>query len=185
MKKVISLILVVALFATLAISASAATVVVHEQDTYLEIFQEKEHGNGWCAHLNNVVWGGDYAAWAVRESSQQVKVLILTEGVAQSWTKFAEAGTVKEMKAVCANNEYGIENLTIYRQRNVTNVPAEGAEISVKLWPCAPDKHANQATVILFRAEGAEEWTVVGYAADKVCDATLPGNGAYIVAMAW
>ena len=188
MKKVMSLILVVALFATLAISASAATVVVHEQDTYLDVFQEVEHGwwfeGTWCGFLNTQTWGGDYAAWAVRTCADQVKVLSLTEGVGQTWTKCAEAATVKEMKAVCEADER-INNLTIFRQRNVTDVPAEGADISVKLWPCAPDKHDNQATVVLFRAEGAKEWKVVGYAADKVCDAHLDGNGAYIVALAW
>ena len=51
MKKIVSLILAVALIATLAISASAATVVVHEQNGW-ETQNQIEHGDGFCAFLN-------------------------------------------------------------------------------------------------------------------------------------
>ncbi|MDY4221146.1 MAG: hypothetical protein SOX71_01400 [Candidatus Faecousia sp.] len=190
MKKVISLILVVALFATLAISASAATIVVHEQNGW-ETQNQIEHGDGFCAFLNELPAdvASAYLEWVYaddgssRWSVDTVKVLSITEGVTQTATKCAEAATIKELKAVCEADER-INNLTVFRQRNI--VDAEGAvDISVKLWPCAPDKHPDQATVVLFRGEGEESWTVVGYAADKVCDATLPGNGAYVVALAW
>lgn len=189
MKKIVSMAMAAAVVASLAVPASAATVVVHEQNAW-ETQNQIEHGFGRCGaehtvcgHLNNMVGGRAIASAMVRKSAEQVKVLSITEGVGQTWTKCDQAITIKEMKAVCEAND-DINNLTVFRQRNVVN--AEGAvELSVKLWPCAPDKHSNQATVVLFRAEGESEWTVVGTAKDKVCDVVLPGNGAYVVAMAW
>ena len=107
----------------------------------------------------------------------------LTEGAKQTLTSCAQAITAAELQAVVDADER-IENLTVFRQRNIEE--AEGCvDISVKLWPCAPEKHPAHATVILFRAEGEETWTVAGYAADEVCDATLTGNGAYVVCLAW
>ena len=107
----------------------------------------------------------------------------LTEEAKQTLTSCAQAITAAELQAVVDADER-IENLTVFRQRNIEE--AEGCvDISVKLWPCAPDKHPAHATVILFRAEGEETWTVAGYAADEVCDATLTGNGAYVVCLAW
>ena len=193
MKKVVSLILVVALFATLAVAASADVVThAHNEDpSWLGEFP-------WiavdCDTLTSIYHDAtqpweqalavDWATALVRWSAQQVKVLDITDGVKQTWTTEAQAITADELTTICENNEYGIENLTVFRQRNVSGAEGE-IELSVKLWPCAPDKQEAHATVVLFRAEGAEEWTVVGYAADKVCDATLAGNGAYVVALAW
>ena len=185
MKKVVSLILVVALFASLAICASAAkpVIVVHDQ-TPEETQKEIEHG--WCAQWNQDALKNNKVVNSgalVRMSADQVKVLSITEGTEQTWTTCAQAATVKELRAVCEADER-LNNLTVFRQRNVT---AEGPiDIEVKLWPCNPVRKTNQAVVILFRAEGTEGWEVVGYNNESnVCSATLAGNGAYVVAMAW
>lgn len=175
MKKVISLVLVVALFAALAVCASATVVTT----------------TGHCAFYNNA-WSNETWTRGLRSTLpavqwndviDDVKVLNITEGAKQTFTSCKQAITGAELKAVVEADER-INNLTVFRQRNIEE--AEGAvDISVKLWPCAPEKRAAHATVVLFRAEGTEEWTVVGYAADKVCDATLSGNGSYVVALAW
>ena len=195
MKKVVSLVLALALFAALAVGASADVVphahhvdpcasdvgewpwVLVDDDLLTTIYNLTDYPEIQAAVVEQV-------QAQIRYSAQQVKVLDITDGVAQTWTTEAQAITADELTAICENNEYGIENLTVFRQRNVSGAEGE-IELSVKLWPCAPDKHEAHATVVLFRAEDAEEWTVVGYAADKVCDATLAGNGAYVVALAW
>ena len=176
MKKVISLVLVVALFAALAVFASADVV---------------PHFHGWCP-LDNYAWANGWMA-GVRSTTpavewneviDSVKVVDITEGAKQTFTSCDQAITAAELQAVCDNNTYGIANLTVFRQRNIEE--AEGAvDISVKLWPCNPEKKPNQATVILFRAEGTEEWTVAAYEASSEASATLAGNGAYVVALAW
>ena len=175
MKKVISLVLVVALFAALAVFASADVV---------------PHFHGWCPWDNYAWangWMGDlsstYPAVQWNEVIDSVKVVDITEGAKQTFTTCAQAITADELQAVCDADER-ISNLTVFRQRNIEE--AEGAvDISVKLWPCNPEKKPNQATVILFRAEGTEEWTVVAYEASSDASATLTGNGAYVVALAW
>lgn len=207
MKKVLSLVLVVALFASLCVFASADVVphahneefsIIGDLDLILDPDYSVADGDYpviayGCEVLNEAYntatqpWMQEFVVtWAqgqVRWSAQQVKVLDITEGAKQTWTTEAQAITAAELQAVVDADER-INNLTVFRQRNIEE--AEGAvDISVKLWPCAPDKHEDHATVVLFRAEGTEEWTVVGYAADKVCDATLSGNGAYVVALAW
>ena len=177
MKKVISLVLVVALFAALAVCASA-DVVPHAEEPLTCAEWNWLWANGW-------MFGIPSTSVAVQwnDNIDDVKIVDITEGVKQTLTTCKQAITADELKAVCEADER-IENLTVFRQRNVEEA-AGVVDISVKLWPCAPDRKPNQATVVLFRAEGTEEWTVVGYAADKVCDAQLSGNGAYVVALAW
>ena len=176
MKKVLSLVLVVALFATLAVCASA-DVVTHScwcaWDNYwyvnLSFGQFDIHSTDYAVTFNNVI--------------DSVKIVDITEGAKQTFTSCAQAITADELQAVCDSDER-ISNLTVFRQRNIEE--AEGpVDISVKLWPCNPEKKPNQATVILFRAEGTEEWTVVAYEASSDASATLTGNGAYVVALAW
>ena len=197
MKKVISLVLVVALFAALAITASADVVPHDHSDDAFYNYLWSENPDGVVTGVSST-WPAlpdtdalvmlewvDGTGWVPMGNTalNDVKVLSITEGAKQTLTSCAQAITAAELQAVVDADER-IENLTVFRQRNI--VDAEGAvDISVKLWPCAPDKHPDQATVVLFRGEGEESWTVVGYAADKVCDATLPGNGAYVVALAW
>ena len=175
MKKVLSLVLVVALFAALAVFASADVV---------------PHFHGWCP-IDNYLWAEGWMP-GVRSTTpavewnlvvDSVKVVDITEGAKQTFTSCDQAITGAELQAVCDADER-ISNLTVFRQRNIEE--AEGAvDISVKLWPCNPEKKPNQATVILFRAEGTEEWTVAAYEASSDASATLAGNGAYVVALAW
>jgi len=175
MKKAISLILAVCLVAAMAISASAAapTVVGHNHDlcNFLYFVVNNVPNNNWSP------------SWGALLSADNVSVLDITEGTEETLTSCAQAITEKELVAVCEGNE-AINNLTVFRQRNVTNDTP--INISVKLWPCNPVKKTNQAVVVLFRAEGDETWSVVGYNnTDNVCNATLPSSGAYVVAMAW
>ncbi len=186
MKKVISLILAICLVASMAVCASAAkpVIVTHDQSDW-DTQNRIDHGyydgvSTYCSLYNGYVDAGDL----VRLTADYVKVLDITDGTEQTWTKCAEALTTAEGVAICEADER-LNNLTVFRQRNVTN-PNGAIDISVKLWPCNPEKKTNQAVVILFRAEGAEEWSVVGYNNESnECTATLPGNGAYVVALAW
>lgn len=167
MKKIASLILALAMVASMAVCASAKAPVV------------LGHDHSTCEELN----GGANDSSVYLESADKVKVLSITEGTKQTLTTCKQAITNAELTAVCDANE-DIKNLTVFRQRNVT---AEGAiDLSVKLWNCNPARKHNQAVVVLFRAEGAEEWTVVGTNnVSNVCDVTLPGSGAYVVALAY
>lgn len=171
MKKAISLILAICLVAAMAISASAATVVVHDQ-TAEETMKQIEHAR--CGEASRE----DYL-----KTTNYVKILSITDGTKQTLTTCAQAITIDELQAICDENE-DIENLTVFKQRNVKG---DGAiDISVKLWPCNPQRKQNQAVVILFRAADSEEWSVVGYNDESnECEATLAGDGAYVVAMAW
>lgn len=175
MKKAISLILAVCLVAAMAISASAATptVVGHDHDLCNFLYNVVNYGP-------NIGWS---PSWGALLSADKVSVLDITEGTEETLTSCAQAITEKELVAVCEGDE-AINNLTVFRQRNVTNETP--INISVKLWPCNPVRKTNQAVVVLFRAEGEETWSVVGYNnTENVCNATLPSSGAYVVAMAW
>ena len=189
MKKIVSLILAVCLVASLAICASAAkpVIVTHDQSPW-ETQNRIDHGQNliedgstFCAEYNLL---GISAYALTNQTVDYVKVLSITDETEQTLTKCAEAMTTKEGVAVCEADER-LNNLTVFRQRNVANENGP-IDITVKLWPCNPARKSNQAVVILFRAEGTEEWTVVGYNNEtNECSATLPGNGAYVVAMAW
>lgn len=175
MKKAISLILAVCLVAAMAISASAATptVVGHDHDLCNFLYNVVNYGP-------NIGWS---PSWGALLSADKVSVLDITEGTEEMLTSCAQAITEKELVAVCEGDE-AINNLTVFRQRNVTNETP--INISVKLWSCNPVRKTNQAVVVLFRAEGEETWSVVGYNnTENVCNATLPSSGAYVVAMAW
>lgn len=181
MKKIVSLILAVALIAALAVSASA-TVVVHDQTAW-ETQNQIEHG--YCADWNITpgVWAGDL----VRLTADLVKVNSITAGTKQTWTKCDQALTIKEAKALCDGQT--IKNLTVFRQRNVTNEAGCPIDIDVTLWSCNPSRKSNQSVVVLFRAEGTCDWQIVDATVvdkeGKRVTATLPGNGAYVVALAW
>ena len=106
----------------------------------------------------------------------------LPKGVRSTYTACKEAITVKEMDAICEATE-GLNNLTVFKQRNISNVTA-GETATFKLWTVGK----RNSAVVLFRAEGATEWTILaqGEAGQKeVADVALPGNGAYAVCMAW
>ena len=201
MKKIVSLILAVALIATLAISASAATVGVHEQNGW-ETQNQIEHGDGFCAFLNTQAgWfyapgcgfmgegqtpylsGVDYVQRNVAACSQMVKITEAPEDLEQTWTTCAQALTIAEGKAICENKDNGINNLTVFRQRNVTTA---GGTLSLRLWPCDPANKGNQSVIVLYRADGGE-WTVLANQfGTRDVTVTLPaGSGAYAVCLGW
>lgn len=195
MKKIVSLILAVALIATLAISASAATVVVHDQSAW-EIQNQIEHG--WCDFLNNqagpfvgpgfmannVLYtsGRDYVQTNVAACSQMVQIIEAPEDMEQTWTTCAQALTIAQAKQICEDND-DINNLTVFRQRNVITA---GGTLTLRLWPCDPARKANQSVVVLYQPEGGE-WTVLGNQfGEKDITVALPaGCGAYAVCLGW
>ena len=77
----------------------------------------------------------------------------LPKGVRSTYTACKEAITVKEMNAICEATE-GLNNLTVFKQRNISNVTA-GETATFKLWTVGK----RNSAVVLFRAEGATEWT--------------------------
>lgn len=204
MKKVASVAMAAALTASLAVSASAASVG-HAHDE-CSIWNHFVAGGGVATapgfvggNTNTVFntktagiqieqegktrvvyWMNWYANTAATVSSYtKVK---LPKGVRSTYTACKEAITVKEMNAICEATE-GLNNLTVFKQRNVSNVNA-GDTATFKLWTVGK----KNSTVVLFRAEGATEWTILaqGEAGQKeVADVALPGNGAYAVCMAW
>lgn len=209
MKKVASVAMAAALTASLAVSASAASVGhAHDECSIWNGFVTGTNGvtltkPGTPAPGNtNTVFNNDTAgafitfdkdgnvtgyynmnqlARTAATVSSYTKVT-LPKGVRSTYTACKEAITVKEMNAICEATE-GLNNLTVFKQRNVSNVNA-GDTATFKLWTVGK----RNSTVVLFRAEGAEEWTVLaqGEAGQKeVADVALPGNGAYAVCMAW
>lgn len=213
MKKVISLVMVIAMIAAFAAVASAS---VAHNDGHLSVWGNAPVAAGidrWgdpcvvgpvgsgledLAGLDvqfgtwdvpvQIGWDGTglpahgaqaAAAWEVALCSQMVKVMSIGE-CTQKWTTCALAVTAKELDA-CAEEVEGFKNLTVFRQREVS--AEEEVELSVKLWPCGK----KNATVVIFRAEGTDEWTVVGCGekGDKVVDCVLPGSGSYAVCLAW
>lgn len=169
MKKAISLILAICLVAAVAVCASAAkpVIVVHSQSAW-DIQNQIQHPYG----EENVV----------PETLDYVKILDVTDETEETKTKCTEALTIAEGKAICEANGY--TNLTVFRQRNVKNDNGP-IDLSVKLWPCNPELHDNQAVVVLFRAEGTEGWTVAGFNNETNECTVQIGNGAYVVAMVW
>ena len=181
MKKVASVAMAAALTASLAVSASAASV---------------GHAHGQCSIWNEAVseWGvpgNTNTVFNVNSGFEESEIaatvahytkVTLPKGARSTYTACKEAITVKEMDAICEATE-GLNNLTVFKQRNVSNVNA-GDTATFKLWTVGK----KNSTVVLFRAEGATEWTVLaqGEAGQKeVADVALPGNGAYAVCMAW
>ena len=209
MKKVASVAMAAALTASLAVSASAASVghahgecaiwngfvtgtngtVLHYNGAEIPgytntVFNNKTVGAFLTYDKNGNITGyyrmNDYARTAATVSSYtKVK---LPRGVRSTYTACKEAITVKEMNAICEATE-GLNNLTVFKQRNISNVNA-GDTATFKLWTVGK----RNSAVVLFRAEGATEWTILaqGEAGQKeVADVALPGNGAYAVCMAW
>ena len=204
MKKVASVAMATALTASLAVSASAASVghahdecsiwngfVTGTNGVTLTISGEPAPGNTNTVFNNktagafitldnegNVIgyYNMNQLARTAATVSSYTKVT-LPKGVRSTYTACKEAITPKEMDGL------GIGNLTVFKQRNISNVNA-GDTATFKLWTVGK----RNSTVVLFRAEGATEWTVLaqGEAGQKeVADVALPGNGAYAVCMAW
>ncbi len=181
MKKMISLILAVALIAALAISASA-TVVVHQQDGD-DAIKEIEHGLNWCAILR-LAPGFDafYSAEWQPRTNDYVKFVTVPENTTLTRTGCDVAMTVAEGKAICEDNE-DINNLTVFRQRAVAS---DGGAMTIRLWPCDPANKANQSVIVLYRPAGGE-WTVLGNQfGDRDITIDLPaGSGDLAVCLGW
>lgn len=204
MKKVASVAMAAALTASLAVSASAASVghahdecsiwngfVTGTNGVTLTISGEPASGNTNTVFNNKTAgafitldkdgnvtgyYNMNQLARTAATVSSYTKVT-LPKGVRSTYTACKEAITPKEMDGL------GIGNLTVFKQRNISNVNA-GDTATFKLWTVGK----RNSTVVLFRAEGATEWTVLaqGEAGQKeVADVALPGNGAYAVCMAW
>ena len=211
MKKVASVAMAAALTASLAVSASAASVGhAHDECSVWNNFVNNNlDGNnvgaaglgytnsvfsyktdGWRFEFKFDAKGRPVAgevynmaelAQTAATVSSYTKVK-LPKGVRSTYTACKEAITVKEMDAICEATE-GLNNLTVFKQRNISNVTA-GETATFKLWTVGK----RNSAVVLFRAEGATEWTILaqGEAGQKeVADVALPGNGAYAVCMAW
>lgn len=183
MKKIVSLILAVALIATLAVAASA-DVVVHNQCNEWCTAHELEHGvhegvpTQWWHPCALDASNG----WSVRVSGWQTKIVEAPEDMELTWTTCAQALTVAQMKQICEDNE-DINNLTVFYQRNVTTA---GGSMTVRLWPCDPAHKDNQSVVVLYQAEGGEWSVLVNQFGQKDATVELPaGTGAFAVCLAW
>ena len=177
MKKVASVAMATALTASLAVSASAASV---------------GHAHGECSLWNELVNRYGHPAGAVtvfqfdrgymgewskiaRTVSRYTR-LTLPKGVREGFTDCRDAITVEELDGM------GLGNLTVFKQRELTGVQA-GATVDVRLWTCGP----KNSVVVLFREAGQDAWTVLaqGENGSKDVQATLPGDGAIAVCMTW
>lgn len=183
MKKIVSLILAVALIATLAVAASA-DVVVHEQCNEWCTAHELEHGNhngvpSWWTHDCAWDWSN---GWSVRVSGWQTQIVEAPEDMELTWTTCAQALTVAQMKQIVEDNA-DINNLTVFYQRNVTTA---GGSMTVRLWPCDPAHKDNQSVVVLYQAEGGVWSVLVNQFGQKDATVELPaGTGAFAVCLAW
>lgn len=187
MKKIISLVLAIALMATLAVSASAVSgvVVVHNQcDPWCtqNQVQHGEHtgliGNLWGDHQCSLTADN---GWSVRVSSWNTKLSNKPADLELTWTKCAEALTIKEMKAIVADAA-DINNLTVFYQRNFSTVT--GGTMDVRLWTVA---RKNQSVVVLI--DEGEGWKVLaqGNPTEKDVQVTLNAEsaGRIAVCLAW
>ncbi len=185
MKKIISMILVVALFASLAVVVSA-----HGPMHKVENFVEHAYiagPNGTkpgqiCAAIPTL----NAATAAVRSSSPMTKVMNLTDGVDMEWVSCKEAISMADMQAAAeawnaaADEDHQIAHMTVFKQRKLTGTEA-GAEADFLLWTVG--KH-NSAVVLTQTAEG---WKVAAVS-DKNVDtvhADLTGATGFVVCMTW
>lgn len=187
MKKMISLTLVIALFATLTVCASADVVPHDDWFCDPQSYMLEDDVMEWLLLVDpDCNWVGiiaEGAKWETQGCADAVMLVEKPEDMTQSWTSHKQAITAEEMQAICDANE-DINNLTVFRQRNVNT---EGGEMTLTLWGCNPAKIANQAVVVLYRAAESEEWSVLGINSDdKTVTVSLPaGEGAYVVCLAW
>lgn len=211
MKKVLSLILVVALFASLAICASAAGkapfYVTHSMHTDEQVFGEIEHDeqlyigsnqDGWWLYTSD----GCYSWDGVRMNPDNCQ--IISKNFTDSFTSCnGQGGTVpalsvKELKDLVLPEELEGKSLTVFRQRNITGITDDcaNANMTAKLWCGNTWNKKNQAIVIAEYVNDA--WQVVGYTDHNSPDTTsgsdvyntctvslTEGASAYAVLLAW
>lgn len=189
MKKIIALVLAVVTVAALAMTAAAA--VPNHTVNQAFVTHGADVTDNWnaCEEFWSVDGLGDLwiidgrikatlANWAVIKCSENVKASFPKEqAVSQKWVTCDEAIGDKELKTVCEEN--GIAHATVFRQRNVD----KAGDLTALNWQTAK----KNTTIILFRAEGEEAWTLLAQSelGEKTAEATLPGAGSYVVAMTW
>ncbi len=211
MKKIISMILVIALFASLAVAVSA-----HSGEKYPENFVEHAYiplevnqiggidwkgtpggicnfyelmdDNGWLAFdgKNWVAAGTYFATQEYRRSSDMTDILAQPKDVTLGRVKCAEAITSDEMEAAvtewnAAHPDQEIKHMTVFWQRNLAGVK-DGDTIDVKLWPAAK----KNAVVVLTEVDGC--WKIVAVSAvgeEVVTAAPLTGATGMTVCMTW
>ena len=191
MKKIVSMILVVALFASLAVVVSAHgpmhKVESFVEHAYLPGLNQVETDLGdkpgeICAALETL----NDATAAVRSSSPMTKVMNMTDGVKMEWVSCKEAISMADMQAAAeawnatADADHQIAHMTVFKQRKLTGTEA-GAEADFLLWTVGKK---NAAVVLTQTAEG---WKVVAVS-DKNVDtvhADLTAATGFVVCMAW
>ncbi len=183
MKKVISLVLAIALFATLSVVAFAEVEThydgyCHPYFGEMLVYEESDLDgelklveDGVWPYMNNgeFITEDEFKA-AVRLSSDQVDIT-MPAGMQVRWTSHNEAITAADLEAF---TDY--KNLTVFFQRMVkTNV---AGEMTVKLWPCQPKK--GQQVVVLALVDGA--WIdLAPMTGDKTVTVTVPEGVESIV----
>lgn len=178
MKKVISLVLAIALFAALSVVAFAEVETHYDGYCHPTFWTNPGKDNKidvWPWVNNGVGITEDQFKAVVRESSDHVDVT-MPAGMELSWTSHKEAITAADLEAF---TDY--ENLTVFYQRMV-KTPAAG-EMTVKLWDCQPKK--DQQVVVLAHANGV--WTdLAPMCGDKTVTVTVPdGMDSFVVCLAY
>lgn len=169
MKKVISLVLAIALLATLSVAAFAET----HDDRYCHVHTFKETPDapavdyvvkkgdeevvvGW-------VYAPDYVKAVCNESSDHVDITKNDSRITMTMPAHKDAVTQAELNAI--KGDY--KDLVVFLQRNVD----KAGSFTAKLWDCQPKR--GQDIVVL--AEAADStWTVVASANANTVDVTLP-----------
>lgn len=177
MKKAISLILAVALIASLAISAAAAG----KRDYIEHIWDIESYTRGKSYPGSyGVLYGEDGLPYPTQGRAETVKILDISEGAKQILTTASSAITDHEIKVACDDvDEVG--NLTVFLQRGVE---AEGEiDLYAKSWQTG----RQNRTVVLFKGDDEDEWTIIAFSelGEKTVQAVLPGTGAFAIAMSW
>lgn len=186
MKKVISLVLAIALFAALSVVAFAEVETHYDgycHPYFGEMWVEQEDGS-WKV-VEDGVWPWmndgtpitkDQFEAAVRESSDHVDVT-MPAGMELRWTKHSEAITATDLEAF---TDY--KNLTVFYQRMVKTNAA--GEMTVKLWDCCV---AKDQQVVVLAHDATNGWTdLAPNCGDKTVTVTVPdGMDSFVVCLAY
>jgi len=185
MKKIVSMILVIALFASLAVVVSAHGPM-HKVENFVEhAYIAGPNGTkpgAICAAIPDL----NAATAAVRSSSPMTKVMNLTEGVEMQWVTCKEAISMADMQAAAeawnatADEDHQIAHMTVFKQRKLTGTE-NGAAADIQLWTVG--KH-NSVVVLTQNAEGWKVVTVSDKDVDTV-SVDLTAATGFVVCMTW
>ncbi len=211
MKKIISMILVIALFASLAVGASAKAwghkdhgphhkVENFVEHAYIpgvtlpgEICAENNMGDYWYVEFNDqgeivaTYTSKEYTDKEYRRSSDMTKILSLSEGVTLGRVTCTEAIGYADMEAAVAewnatNADQEIKHMTVFKQRNLNTDGCEGdVEVSVKLWPAAK----KNSVVVLGEFDGVWKIVTVSEMGTDEATANVTGATGFAVCMTW